>query len=215
MKTYWYVTILVVLLLIVTAFMMHKLKKTQTELQLAQIELAVQNDTIESFRTKDSTLVSKLASVEIDKSALKQALEELGFTAKQLREEKIKWQSIAAVLKTKLESSGHGETIIHDTIYMNKTDTIRAGKFKWNNKYLFLNGVIKEKQLAFDYLYKTDITAIQTKNRKGSQVSLVLTDPNARITSGASFTVTHKKSILEKWWVTIPIGIAGGILLAK
>lgn len=214
MKKYFIIGAIVLLAGII-GWLLFSLKSTKKELQLARIELAVQNDTIESFRTKDSTLVSRLNSIEIDKSALKQSLEELGFTAKQLRDEKIKWQSIASVLQVKLETSGHGETHIIDTVYLHKTDTIRVSKFNWSNKFLFLNGNIEKKDMQFDYLYQTRINNIQSKNRKGTTVSLVLSDPKAKITNGASFTVIHQKSFLEKWWVTIPIGIAGGVLLAK
>lgn len=184
-------------------------------LQIANLELAVQNDTIKSFRTKSGDLVAKIQSVETDRDKLKEALEIMDLDRKKLRAQKIKLQDVISVLQVKMESSGHGETTIHDTIRIEKSDTVKIGQFKWSNKYLFLNGSIEYKDMQFDYLYQTRISNIQDRNRKGTTVSLMLSDPKARITNGASFTVVHQKSILEKWWITVPAGIIGGILISK
>lgn len=216
MKSNWIVIVLFAIVLIFAGIVTIKEKNTREELQMAKLQLAVQNDTITSIRTKSGDIVAKLQSVETDRNNLQQALEEMGLdNKKKLREQEIKWRDIVFVLQAKLAASGHGQTIIRDTVYQAKTDTIRAGKFVWSNKFLFLNGSIKDKQLAFDYLYKTDVSIIQTQSRKGTQVSLMLSDPNARITNGASFTVIHKKSLAEKWWIVGPIGILTGILISK
>lgn len=202
-------------LIVVIMFQHFDLKKANEDLQLAKLELAIQNDTIVSFRTRDSTLVSKIKSVEIDRNVLKDALEEMNLDRKKLREQKIKLQDVISVLQVKLEASGHGQTTIHDTIRIEKSDTVKIGRFKWSNKFLFINGSIENKAMAFDYLYQTKISNIQDQNRKGTTISLMLSDPNARITNGASFTVVHQKSMLEKWWITVPAGILTGILISK
>ena len=62
MKKYFIIGAIVLLAGII-GWLLFSLKSTNKELQLARVELAVQNDTIESFRTKDSTLVSRLNSV--------------------------------------------------------------------------------------------------------------------------------------------------------
>lgn len=215
MKKY-IIVVVVVIVVGVIGWLYFSLKSTKKELQLARVDLAVQNDTITSIKTKSGDLVAKLQSVEIDRNNLQSALEEMGLdNKKKLREQEIKWRDIVFVLQAKLAASGHGQTPVIDTVYVNKTDTIRAGKFNWSNKFLFLNGSIRDKQMTFDYLYKTDISIIQTKGKKATQVSLMLSDPNARITNGASFTVIHKKSLSEKWWIVGPIGILTGILISK
>jgi hypothetical protein len=205
----------VLAMIVVIMFQHFDLKKANEDLQLAKLELAVQNDTIISFRTRDSTLVSKIRSIEIDRDNLKDALEEMGLDRKKLRDQKIKLQDVISVLQIKLEASGHVETVIRDTIRIEKSDTIKIGRFKWSNKFLFINGSIEDKDINFDYLYQTKISNVQDQNRKGTTVSLVLSDPKARITNGASFAVIHKKSLLEKWWITVPVGIMGGILISK
>ena len=214
MKKYFIIG-LIVLLAGLATWLYFSHKSTKKELQLVKVELAIKNDTIVSFRTRDSTLVSKIKSVEVDKNALKGALEEMGLDRKKLRDQKIKLQDVISVLQVKLEASGHGEAIIHDTIKIEKSDTVKIGRFKWSNKYLFLNGSIENKNMTFDYLYQTKISNIQDQNRKGTTVSLVLSDPKAKITNGASFTVIHKKSLSEKWWIVGPIGILTGIFISK
>lgn len=216
MKKYW-IPIVIVFALVLAAlgYAAFNLDKTQDALQIANLRLAVQNDTITSIRTKSGDLVAKIQSVEVDRDNLKDALEEMGLDRKKLRDQKIKLQDVISVLQVKLEAEGHGETTIRDTIRIEKSDTVRIGQFKWSNKYLFLDGSIKDKQMDFDYLYQTRISNIQDQNRKGTTVSLTLSDPKAKIIDGASFTVIHKKSLLEKWWIVGPIGILAGILISK
>lgn len=214
MKKYLIIGFIVVLAGII-GFLYFSRENIKDALQIANLELAVQNDTIASIRTKSGDLVAKIQSVEINRDNLKDALEEMSLDRKKLRDQKIKLQDVISVLQVKLESSGHGETTIHDTIRIEKSDTVKIGQFKWSNKYLFLNGSIEDKDMKFDYLYQTRISNIQDQNRKGTTVSLMLSDPKAMITYGASFTVVHQKSMLEKWWITVPAGIIGGILIAK
>ena len=214
MKKYLIIGFIVVLAGII-GYLYFSRENIKDALQIANLELAVQNDTIISFWTRDSTLVSKIKSVEIDRDNLKDALEEMDLDRKKLRAQKIKLQDVISVLQVKLEASGHGETTIHDTIRIEKSDTVKIGQFKWSNKYLFLNGSIEDKDMKFDYLYQTRISNIQDRNRKGTTVSLMLSDPKAKITNGASFTVVQQKSILEKWWITVPAGILTGVLISK
>lgn len=214
MKKYL-VTVSIVLISIIVGWMYFSRESVKKKLQIAELKLAVQNDTIKSIRTKSGHLVAKIQSVETDRNNLKEALEVMDIDRKKLRDQNIKLQDVISVLQVKMEASGHGQTTIHDTIRIEKSDTVKIGRFKWSNKYLFLNGSIEKKAMAFDYLYQTKISNIQDQNRKGTTISLMLSDPNARITSGASFTVIHKKSILNKWWITVPAGIFCGILISK
>jgi hypothetical protein len=54
-----------------------------------------------------------------------------------------------------------------------------------------------------------------TTNKKGTILNMKLTDPKASVISGKSFTVIHQKSLLEKWWITGPVGILIGIFITN
>lgn len=205
----------IVIALILIGWLYFSLKKTQDKLQIANVELSVANDSVSVYRSKTGDLSFKIKSAEIERDNLKESLEITGLNLKELRQKDINWRNIVLSLQAKLAISGHGETIIHDTVYVSNTDTIKAGKFRWSNKYLFLNGAIADKNMSFDYLYKSDISIIQTKDRRGTKIDLSLTDPNSSIVTGSSFNVIHKQGLLEKWWLTIPAGLVGGYLLAK
>ena len=77
------------------------------------------------------------------------------------------------------------------------------------------NGTIFKNKIDFDYLYKVGIEVTPTTNKKGTILNMKLTDPKASVVSGASFTVVHKKSLSEKWWIVGTIGILTGILISK
>ena len=157
----------------------------------------------------------KIASVEIEKRNLKESLETLELTTKELRNQGIKYRDIISVQKAQIDAGGMGSTIIRDTMIITNTDTIRIAKFDWSNNFLSLNGSIENKNLDFNYKYKTGINIVTEQKPKGTIVNFSLADPNATITTATSITVTRKKSILEKWYITLPVGFVGGFLLAK
>jgi len=191
------------------------IRKLKDEVQLANVELATLNDSVSVHKSKTGKLTFKIASVEIEKRNLKESLETLELTAKELRNQGIKYRDIISVQKAKIEAMGTGSTIIHDTMIITNTDTIKIEKFDWSNNFLSLNGSIKDKNLDFKYKYKTGIDIVTEQKPKGTIVNFSLADPNATVTTATSITVTRKKSILEKWFITVPVGILGGFLLAK
>ena len=68
---------------------------------------------------------------------------------------------------------------------------------------------------SFDYNYRTKLNIIQTKQRKETLVSVMLSDPNASIITANSITVTNKRKWYEKPWVWGVAGITTGFLIAK
>ncbi len=203
---------IIILILLVQFFSIRKLKD---RVQLANVELATLNDSVSVHKSKTGQLTFKIASVEIEKRNLKESLELLDLTTKELRSQGIRYRDIINVQKATIEALGKGSTIIHDTTIITNTDTIKIEKFDWSNDYLSLNGSIKDKILDFNYKYKTGINIVTEQKPKGTIVNFSLADPNATVTTATSITVTRKKSILEKWYITIPAGVLGGFLLAK
>ena len=88
-------------------------------------------------------------------------------------------------------------------------------KFDWNNGFLSMNGIVKEKTIEMNYLYKTNLTFVTDKNRKGTTVTAYLTDPNASITTGSSIVIQNKTPwYLKPYWWALG-GLVGGFFLAK
>ena len=218
MKKYWIPVIIVFgLVLIALGYSAFKLKKTQNELQIANIQLSVANDSVSVYRTKAGKLVFKIKSVEIEKDNVKAAFEELGIDRKKLKDENIRLKDVIGYLQCEIEASGHVSTPIDPITPLQAKDSLYVLKFApWSNKYMFVsNGTIFQNKIDFNYLYKVGIEVTPTTNKKGTILNMKLTDPKASVVSGNSFTVVHKKSLFEKWWITGPAGIILGIFIAK
>lgn len=218
MKTitvYWWVFVIVFVLAGIFFFQYRALKKSEDRIQLKEVELATLKGEVSSFKNKNDALTFKVHSVQVEKDNLKKSLEVAGIDIKELKSRDIKWREITSALQAELESSGHGETFIYDTVYINKTDTIRAGAFKWDNDYLFLNGKITNKKLDFQYKYKTDIKLISTGKGKETVVSAFFTDTNAEMLNANSITIKPVSRWWNKWYVYTFAGFAGGYFLSK
>ena len=213
-----YITIgMVILAAGIIAYLYFRLEKTKDALQIANIELSVANDSVSIYKTKAGELVFKIKSVEIEKDNVKAAFEELGIDRKKLKDENIRLKDVIGYLQAELAASGHVSTPIDPITPLQATDSTYVRKFApWSNKFMFVsNGTISKNKIDFDYIYKVGIEITPTTNKKGTILNMKLTDPKASVVSGNSFTVVHKKSLLEKWWIVGPIGIFTGILISK
>lgn len=185
--------------------------------QLQAVELSTLKDSVSVYQSKTGELTYKLTSVEIEKSNLKRSLEFAGFDIKELKERDIAWRKVTAALRAELAATGHVETTVTDTFRIVEKDTVYFQKVNnWSNNYLSLfNAEIANKKLDFDYRYTTGIDFLTSGTRKETVVSVILSDPNASISTANSITVTHKKKIWERGWVWAVVGLTGGILIAK
>lgn len=217
-KTLWICTIaFIVLTFIYTGIQHRKINRMQTENQLQALELSILNDSVTVYKSKTGELTYKLTSVEIEKGNLKKSLELIGIDKKILKERDIAWRQITAALRAELEAKGTGQTTLTDTFRIEKTDTIYYTRVNdWSNGNLSLfNSKIENSKLSFDYRYKTGIDFFTTNTRKKTTVSVILTDPNAEITTASSITVPHKKKWFERPAIWAIAGFGAGVLIVK
>ena len=147
-------------------------------------------------------------SCKEEKSNTEIAKAELPGSYFHLKEDNIKWKNISNTLKLELQSIGNIKTTIVDTFRIEKIDTVYYSHVAdWSNKYLSIsNARIEKKELFMDYEYRTGISIFQEPKKKGTIVTVSLTDKKASIISANSFTVTPKKTIFDKWWLWTTIG---------
>lgn len=195
----------------------NKINKLSQANQIQAVELSTLKDSVLIHKSKNNELTFKLASVEIEKSSLKESLDLMGIDRQALKERDIKWRKITAALRAELAASGHGETNVVDTFRIEKTDTIYFQKVNdWTNNYLSLfNAEIVNKKLNFDYTYKTNIDFITTGTRKETVVSVILSDPKAQITTANSITIKNDKKWYERPVIWTVVGIGAGVLITK
>lgn len=217
MKRFICITVAIVL---VTLFFIQqrKLKSFKRQSQLQGIELSILKDSVNVIRNKNGELSYQVQSVEIEKQDLKDALEIAGYDIQSLKEREIQYRKINSILKAQLEATGQGNTIIRDTIrVINEKDTINYQVMApWSNGFLSLfDATIEFRNLDFSYRYETGINVIQEHKKKQTLITISLTDPNASITSAASFNVMHHKKWYEKPWIWGLAGVATGIIIAN
>jgi len=192
-----------------------QLNKERDKYQIAQVELAAFNDSVRIYKSKTGELTAKISSVIVESDTRKQSLDKAGFEIKELRARDIQWRDVVFALKTQIQAQGSGQTVLRDTLLTSKTDTIRQANFDWNNKFLFLSGFVKGKDMQFDYTYKTSIDLLSEKKGKGYVVSAYLGDKNATITTANSITIVPKKKWWDKWYLQLGVGVAIGGFIFK
>lgn len=214
-KDRWFVLSVIVLLSGLLLIGKCNNNKLEDKNQLQAVELSSLNDSVTVHKSKNGDLTAKIASVMVESDNRKKALEAAGFEIKDLRKRDIAWRDINAALQAKLEAAGHGQTVLKDTVYIIGTDTIKSAKFKWSNRFLFLDGSIIEKDMKFSYLYKADLSLISEKKGKNYLISAYISDPSASITTANSITIIPKKRWWDKPWLWGIAGLTGGYFLFK
>lgn len=214
-KTYFYIAG-GLLLILLFGIQQCQLNKERDKNQIANVQLSALNDSVSTYKAKNGNLTTKINSVSVESDNRKEALIAAGFeTKKLLKENDIKWRDINFALKAQIQAQGNGQTTLHDTLLISKTDTIKQANFDWNNRFLFLSGFIKGKDMQFDYTYKTSIDLISEKKGKAYIVSAYLGDKNASITTANSITIVPKKRWFDKWYVHAGAGLVGGYFIFK
>jgi len=214
-KERWFVLTVIALLVVLLLIGKCNNNELADKYQIQSVELSTLNDSVKTVVSKNGDLTFKLSSVQVEADNRKEALDAAGFEIKELRAKDIKWRDINFALKSQIQAQGSGQTTLVDTLLISKTDTIRQANFDWNNRFLFLSGFVKGKDMQFDYTYKTSIDLISEKKGKSYIVSAYLGDKNATITTANSITIVPKK----RWWEStvfqVGIGLAGGYFIFK
>jgi hypothetical protein len=206
---------LIIILFVYIGFQHRKVNKLESINQLQAVQLSVLNDTVSVYKSKSGDLTFKLTSVEIERNNLKESLEIAGFDIKKLKSGDIEWRRITNALKLKLETVGSGTVQLHDTTYIHSQDSTKATYFNVANNYLTFDASIINRDVSYQYYYRTGIEILQTPKRSNILVSVSLMDPNAAITSANSITITHKNKWWEKPWLWGIIGFGTGVLISK
>lgn len=192
-----------------------RINRLTAQNQVQAVQIAVLNDSVSVFRSKNGELTYKLISAEVDRDNLRESLEAAGYSIKELKARDVEWQKITSALQLRLEASGSGTAPIRDTVYIAGADTVKTSSFAWSNDFLSLSGNVGNHALNFDYSYRTGIGIIQHRERQKTLVSVTLTDTNASIVSGNNITIAHQTRWYEKPWLWGLAGLAGGIIIAK
>jgi hypothetical protein len=223
-KTLWILSIAFILGIFIYIGIQHRrINRLSDSNQLQAIQLSILNDSVSVYANKNGELTYKLISAEVHNKNLKESLETAGFNLKKFKERDISWRKINSALRLQLAATGSGETKITDTFRIEpaqpnasagNTDTLYFSKVQdWSNNHLTIfNSKIENSTLFFDYSYKTGISIIQEKKRKETLVSVMLTDPNASITTGNSITITEERKWWQKPWIWCLAGFGAGIL---
>lgn len=190
-----------------------RIKKLDESGQLNRIRLSMYEDSVTVLEDKNHNLTFKIASIEVDASSDRKALEAAGYDIKDLKAREIKWRSINFALEAQIEALGEGKIALMDTIV--KGDTIRQAAFNYTTPYLSFSGLIGQGELDFNYHYQTKINLLQETRGRSIIVSAYLSDPNAAIISANSITITPKEHWYNSKWLYLGAGFVTGAILVK
>lgn len=193
----------------------YRIKSLKKANELQAIEISTLNDSVSSYKSKNGDLTFKIKSVTVENANKRKALEAAGFEIKELRARDIKFRDVISALNAKLDATGNGSTIIKDTVYIVKGDTIKSSFYKWNNGFLFLDGTIVDNKNDFQYKYKAKLSILNESKKNENIISIYIDDPNAEITNSNSITIKNKKKWWESQWLYGAAGLGLGYVIFK
>jgi hypothetical protein len=203
-------------LLIISVFSLYqwdRASKAIKEKELMSLELMIAKDSIVVHTGRNGSLSFKLLQMDIEKGNLRKAIDLLGITNKELKDQDIKKNNIISVLQGKIQTQGHGATALTDTILIVKNDTIFKEKtFKWQSKYMYINGHTFNDSILLKYKYSLDFSFISAKQGKNTIVTAKFNDPNMVLMSAQSIVIKPRKPFV-KWWMVLILGVTGGYLI--
>jgi hypothetical protein len=215
-KTNWIFICLIAGLLLLLMLGKCKNNKLKKDNELKTIELSTLNDSVRTVVSKNGDLTFKLNSVVVEAASTRNALEAAGFEIKDLKARDVQWRKANFALKATIQAIGGGQTILHDTTIVTKTDTLKRADFAWNNRYLFFKGFVQDKNLKFEYTYNLKFDFLNTPVGKNKNiVSIMLDDPQAKVTSANSITIERKQHWWDHWYIYAGAGVVGGYYLSK
>ena len=178
----------------------NELSQARETSNLQAIEISMLRDSVKTVVDKHGQLTFQVASADVEKKQLKDALRLAGYDIKKLKEREIEYRKINALLKARLEANGSITSTIRDTFTVVKADTVRFQTVdnSTNGFLSIFDANIQNQKLDFSYRYKVDFDFFQTTQKNKTTVSVILNDPNAEITSARSITVTQKKKFYQK-----------------
>lgn len=111
-----------------------------------------------------------------------------------------------------------------DTLYIPLIASEYPGefKFKYSDMWAELSGTVNQTHVAFNnpkiINEQSIVSGYKKKNifaKKQYYVDIKNSNPYIQSVEMNSFKVETKKSAHEKWWITVPVGIAAGFILAN
>lgn len=171
------------------------------------------------YRGKNGELIGQVNTHELTIKNLKELGDQLGFDNAALRDQVGKLNRLVAHWQGK---AGMRDTIyatLTDTVYVDSTGIEVAGRsFKWNNQYLFINGLVMTDNVQLSYLYEVDFSLTAYRKPQmgfwkppGQLVAdIKFSDPKFRVTEFKGFVVTEPR---KRWYETKGAAIGFGAIL--
>lgn len=178
---------------LVIAFLIWRLSVVNRKLDSSNSALTEKSDSIRYFRSESGKQVAVKSAAEITKADLKEHYQDIEAN---LRDMKIKLNSVRAVLKAVVQSQGQGVvTIVHDTIRVAGVAPVVLDSILIDDSFLRLSGRLHNSEFRYKYSYSdTIVMSISGKKRwlfgKETLIgSARLSNPNARAVSQTSILI--------------------------
>jgi len=171
------------------------------------------------YRGKNGELIGQVNTHELTIKDLKDLGDQLGFENKSLKDQVGRLNRLVAHWQGKAGMTDTVYATLYDTVYVDSAGNEVAGRsFKWNNDYLFINGLVMTDNVQLNYLYQVDfsLTAYRKPQRgfwkpPGQLVAdIKFSDPKFRVTEFKGFVITEPR---KKWYETKGAAIGFGALL--
>lgn len=178
---------------------------------------------INTYKDKNGELYSQIEVLEGSVSSLKDNLDLLDIEKKELKQKVGSLSNLLSITKIELQKVGQGETNVDwnkDSTENNTEEKapINSGAFSWNDDFLYINGRLLSDSVYLRYEtvpLKLKIIPYEKNPLFGRATTVmdIYTEPNVRIISAQTYTVTHKEPFYEVWWVDLIAGFAAGAWL--
>lgn len=219
-----YLPYLVIVVLGIALFT--SVRSCQNQKELVQLEKDSHDSTFHealAVKLKNGQQAFRIKTLEATVSQLKSDGLLTAYEKKQLSDQVGNLNNLVAYWRGSARAMDTIKTTLHDSIYIERSGTkVLSKAFKWDSKYLSLNGLIAPDTVHIAYRYDMDFSL--TAYRKGKTwfkpgelvADVTFSDPHVNVSSFQGVVVKEES---KKWYQTtafkIGVGFVGGLFLLK
>jgi hypothetical protein len=178
-------------------------------------------DSIHHRTLKDGTRIAEKRSTELSQKDFEKAVLKSRDSVRQLKERIGSLAHLTRSLRVELAEKDTIRAPIHDTVLIVRHDTVRAGKVRYQDRWLSLDGLLLNDSLRLSYGLRADLDIATYWKSDGLLkpkylvVNILSRNPHLAVTGIEDFHIRPKQRFFETNAFHLAIGFAAGLFIPR
>jgi hypothetical protein len=207
----------VFILLIVCCNRCNSLRSDKLKLD---VDLKAMQDSVHHYKLADGSNVAERRSLEMDIQQYKKQVLTTHAERKQLVKRIGRLNNLTSELEVKLQAKQIVQVPVHDTVLVERHDTVHAGTFFYEDRYLLLKGLLHNDSCDIDYRFHAGLSIAAYYKKDGllkasyPVINVLSDNPHLSVSGMDSYVIQHKVHFYETKGFCFGAGLVAGVLLS-